>query len=149
MVPHQTQTTKATVISPHKTTMSNNHHHWKPLSPTNVNTFPTKGWASKDQPITAIVPGCICDVIGYKDYSFLNKRVLCTQAFSTMTVATTVNDGTTPPGSTKLDDNTGAQLQDATTTLQGLLHSCPWHPTWLTLCPLKQATILEYAPTGH
>ncbi len=61
----------------------------------------------KDRPIKCVISGQMGKVIGYKDYYFENKRVLCTQAFSTFAVATTINDGAFPPGSTELDDNTG------------------------------------------
>ncbi len=46
-------------------------------------------------------------IIGYKDYYFLHKRVLCTPAFSTSAVASRINDGAYPPGSTEIDDETG------------------------------------------
>ena len=48
-----------------------------------------------------------CAVIGFNDYYFEAERVLCTRAFSTSAVGTTVNDGTSPPGSTELNDETG------------------------------------------
>jgi hypothetical protein len=132
-----------------KTIMSKSHHYQKPPSLTNVNAFPSKGWALKDQPITAIVPGCIGDVIGYKDYYFLNKRILCTQAFSTTAVATTVDNGATLPGSTKLDSNTGHNCKMPQQLYRVFLYACAWHSTRLPPCPSKQTSILEHATTGH
>jgi hypothetical protein len=82
------------------------HHRSKPPSPTNVNAFPTEGWMTKDCPIECVVSGRIGEIAGYKDYYFENKRVLCTRAFSTSAVATTIDGGAFPPGSTELDDAT-------------------------------------------
>ncbi len=62
---------------------------------------------TKDRPIECLILGQIGKVIGYEDYYFKNERVLCTQAFSTFVVATTINDGAFPSGSTELEDNTG------------------------------------------
>ena len=83
------------------------HHRSKPPSPTNVDAFPTEGWMTKDRPIECVVSGRIGEIIGYEDYYFENERVLCTRAFSTSAVATTIDDGAFPPGSTELDDATG------------------------------------------
>ena len=77
------------------------HHRSKPPSPTNVDAFLTEGW------MTCVVSGQIGKIIGYEDYYFENKRVLCTRAFSTSSVATTINNGAFPPGSTELDNATG------------------------------------------
>jgi hypothetical protein len=79
----------------------------KPPSPTNVASFPTEGSLSTTCPTECVVPGCIDDIIGYKEYCIKNERVLCTHAFSIAAVATTIDDGAYPPGSTKLDDKTG------------------------------------------
>ena len=79
----------------------------KSTSPTNVNAFPSEGWMTRTCPIACTISGRIGDVIGFNDYYFEAKRVLCTWAFSTSTVGTTVDDGKSPPGSTKLDDETG------------------------------------------
>jgi hypothetical protein len=76
-------------------------------SPTNVNAFPLEGWMTQTRPIACTVSGCIGDIIGFNDYYFEAKRVLCTRAFSTSAVGTTVDDGESPPRSTKLDDETG------------------------------------------
>jgi hypothetical protein len=46
-------------------------------------------------------------VIGYKDYYFESEQVLCMQAFSTSAVATTIDNGAFPPGSTECNDDTG------------------------------------------
>ena len=62
---------------------------------------------TKDRPIECVVLGRIGKIIGYEDYYFKNKRVLCTRAFSTSSVATTIDDSAIPPGSTELGDATG------------------------------------------
>ena len=62
---------------------------------------------TKDRPIKCVISGQIGEVIGYEDYYFENQRILCTRAFSTSAIATTIDNGASPPGSTKLDDNTG------------------------------------------
>jgi hypothetical protein len=87
--------------------MTKKFHHTKPPSPTNIAAFPSKGWASKENPIMATVSGCNGTIIGYDDYYFHNEQILCTRAFSISAVATTINDGEFPPGSTELDDKTG------------------------------------------
>jgi hypothetical protein len=79
----------------------------KPPSPANIASFLTKGWLSTTRPTKCIVPGHIDDIIGYKDYYIKNEHVLCTRAFSIAAVATTIDDGAYPPGSTELDDETG------------------------------------------
>jgi hypothetical protein len=56
---------------------------------------------------TSIVPGRIGKILGYKDYYFKSKRVLCTQAFLAAALSTTDDDGDSPPGSTKLDVEMG------------------------------------------
>ncbi len=56
---------------------------------------------TKDCPIKCVGSGQISEVVGYEDYYFENERVLCTQTFSTFTVATTIDDGASSPGSTK------------------------------------------------
>jgi len=78
----------------------------KSTSPTNVNAFPSEGWMTRTRPIACTIPGRKGDIIGFIDYYFEAERVLCTQAFSTSAVGMTVNDGESPPGSTKLDDKT-------------------------------------------
>jgi hypothetical protein len=79
----------------------------KSPSPTNVNAFPSEGWMTRTRPIACTVSGRIVDIIGFNDYYFEDERVLCTHAFSTSAVGTTVKDGESPPGSTELDDETG------------------------------------------
>jgi hypothetical protein len=79
----------------------------KPPSPTNVASFPTEGWLSTNRPTKCIVPSHINDIIGYEDYYIEDEQVLCTCAFSIAAVATTIDDGTYPPGSTELNDKTG------------------------------------------
>jgi hypothetical protein len=39
--------------------------------------------------------------------TFENERILCTRVFSVAAIAATIEDGASPPGSTKLDDETG------------------------------------------
>ena len=53
------------------------------------------------------VSGRVGDIIGFNDYYFEAERVLCTHAFYTSAIGMTVDDGNSPPGSTKLDDETG------------------------------------------
>jgi hypothetical protein len=79
----------------------------EPSSPTNVSNFPIKGWMSTTHPTKCVVSGCIGNIIGYDDYYFENERILCTRVFSVAAVATTINNGASLPGSTKLDDETG------------------------------------------
>jgi hypothetical protein len=79
----------------------------KPSSPVNVSHFPIEGWLSHTRPTTCAVPGRIGTIIGYEDYYIHEERVLCTRAFSVAAVATTVDDGASPPGSTELDDEAG------------------------------------------
>jgi len=79
----------------------------KPPSPVNVSHFPTNGWLSNTRPTTCIVSGRIGLVIGFEDYYIHEERVQCTRAFSVAAVATTVDNGAFPPGSTELDDESG------------------------------------------
>jgi hypothetical protein len=81
-------------------------HQPKPPFPTTINAFPTEGWMTRDRPIVSTVSGGTGDIIGFNDYYFEAKRVLCTHAFSTSAVGMMVNDSQSPPGSTKLDDKT-------------------------------------------
>jgi hypothetical protein len=62
---------------------------------------------STTRSIKCIVSGRIGNIVGYDDYYFEKECILCTRAFSVAVVATTINDGASPPGSTKLDDETG------------------------------------------
>jgi hypothetical protein len=79
----------------------------KSPSPTNANAFPSEGWMTQTRPIACTVFGRTGDIIGLNDYYFEAERVLCTCAFSISAVGTTVDDGESPQGSTKLDDKTG------------------------------------------
>jgi hypothetical protein len=79
----------------------------KSTSPNNVNAFPSEGWMTQTRPIACTIPGRIGDIFGFNNNYFEAERVLCTQAISTSTVGTTVDDGESPPGSTELDDETG------------------------------------------
>jgi hypothetical protein len=91
--------------------MPKNSHRLKTPSPTNVDAFLSEGWAVKEHPIHAVVPGRKNNIIGFNNYYFLHKRVLCTRAFSASAVASTIDDGAFPPGSTELDDKTGHNCQ--------------------------------------
>ncbi len=79
----------------------------KAPSPTTVNSFPSEGWLTTTRPKKCVVPGRIGEILGFNDYYLEPERVLCTQAFSTAAVSTTVNDGEYPPGRTELDNETG------------------------------------------
>ena len=92
---------------PHTNYMNMSKCQQKSTSPTNVNAFPSEGWMTQTRPIACTISGRIGDVIGFNDYYFEAKRVLCTWAFSTSTIGTTVDDGESPPGSNELDDETG------------------------------------------
>jgi hypothetical protein len=83
---HMTSQTTSIITMP-------KHHRSKPPSPTNVNAFPAEGWMTKDRLIKCVVSGRIGKIIGYEDYYFKNKQVLCTRAFSTSAIATTIDDG--------------------------------------------------------
>jgi hypothetical protein len=103
--------------------MPKHAHRPKVPSPTNAANFPSEGWATKERPIRAVVPCRQNDIIGHEDYYFLHERVLCTHAFSTSAVASMINDGAYPPGSTELDDETG--------------HNCRMpHKLYRTFCEL-------------
>ena len=92
---------------PHTNYMNMSKRQQKSTSPTNVNAFPLEGWMTLTHFIACTIPSRKGDIIGFIDKYFEVERVLCTQAFSTSAVGTTVNDGKSPPGSTKLDDETG------------------------------------------
>jgi hypothetical protein len=92
---------------PHTNYINMTKRQQKFPSPTNVNAFPLEGWMTRTRPIACTVSGRIGDIIGFDDYNFEAKQVLCTRAFSTSAVGTTVDDGESPPGSTELDDKTG------------------------------------------
>jgi hypothetical protein len=92
---------------PHTNYINMSKRQQKSTSPTNVNAFPSEGWMTRTCPIACTIPGRIGDIIGFKDYYFEAERVLCTRAFSTSAIGTTVNDGKSPPGSTELDNETG------------------------------------------
>lgn len=79
----------------------------KPPSPVTVSHFPTNGWLSNTRPTACIVYGRNGLIIGFEDYYIHEERVLCTRAFSGAAVATTIDDGASPPGSTELDDESG------------------------------------------
>jgi hypothetical protein len=87
--------------------MPQNSHHPKTPSPTNIDAFLFEGWAMKEHPICMVLPGWKNGIIGFDDYYFLHKRVLCTPAFSTSAVTSKIDNGAFPLGSTELDDETG------------------------------------------
>jgi hypothetical protein len=91
--------------------MPQNSH--RPITPslTNVDAFLSEGWATKEHPICAIVPGRKNNIIGFDNYYFLHERVLCTCVFSTSAVASTIDSGAFPLGSTELNDKTGHNCQ--------------------------------------
>jgi hypothetical protein len=108
----------------------------KPPSPTNVAGFPTEGWLSTTRPTKCIVPGCIDDIIGYEDYYIDNERALCTHAFSITAVATTIDDGAYPLGSTELNNKTGHNLKMSQRlyTSFSLMVLGIDHDSWATTC---------------
>ncbi len=108
----------------------------KPHSPTNVTSFPTEGWLSTTHPTKCVVPGRIDDIIGYKDYYFEDEHVLCTRAFSIAAVATTIDDGAYPPGSTELDNKTGhnCKMSQRLYTSFSLMVLGLDHNSWATTC---------------
>ncbi len=70
-----------------------------PTSPSSINVshFPTEGWLSHTRPTKCVVSGRIGTIIGYEEYYIKDDRVLCSRAFSTAAVTTTVDDGASPP----------------------------------------------------
>ena len=64
---------------------------------------PTDKWSATTHPIKAWVVGYVGYHISYKNFYFHQSHVLLTQAFTISTTASTVGDGGTPKGSTKLD----------------------------------------------
>ena len=110
-------------------------HTTKPPSPVNVSHFPLKGWVSTTCPTACVVPGRIGTTIGYEDYYIHEERILCTRVFSVAAVATTVDDGASPLGSTKLNDETGRNCKMSSEKYKsfaqlvlGLNHNT-WAPT--------------------
>jgi hypothetical protein len=79
----------------------------KTPSPTNISHFPTDGWMSNTHPTTFGVSDCIGTIIGYEDYYFKNKRILCTCVFSVTAIVTTINNSASPLGSTELNNEMG------------------------------------------
>jgi hypothetical protein len=79
----------------------------KAPSPTKVNSFPVKGWMMTTCPTMSVVPGHIDGILVYEDYYFKSEHVLCTQAFSVAAIPTTVDDGESPPGRTKHNNERG------------------------------------------
>jgi hypothetical protein len=139
--PHTTLPAPMTIFNQHP--LSPNPTMSKPTtpvpkspSPTNVASFPTEGWLSTTRPTKCVVPGGINDIIGYEDYYINNERVLCTRAFTIAAVATTINDGANPPGSTELDDKTGhnCKVSRRLYTSFGLMVLGLDHNCWTATC---------------
>jgi hypothetical protein len=61
-------------------------------------------------------------IIGFEDYYFENKHILCMRAFSVAAVISMINDGTSPTGSTKLDDETGHNCKMLSTLYKSFCH---------------------------
>jgi hypothetical protein len=103
----------------------------KSTSPTNVNAFSLEGWMTRTRPIAiaCTIPGRIGDIIGFNDYYFEVERVLCTRAFSTSAVGTTVDDGESPreaPNSTtKLATTAKCRTASTLSSAPAFLES-PW-----------------------
>jgi hypothetical protein len=108
----------------------------KPPSPTSVSHFPNYGWMSNTHPTTCRVSGCIGTIIGYKDYYLKNEHVLCTRVFSVVAVATTIDNGASPLGSTELNDEMGhnCKMSKEIYTSFGLLVLGLNHNSWATAC---------------
>jgi hypothetical protein len=94
-------------LSPNPTTSKPTTPVSKPPSPINVASFPTEDWMSTTRPTKSVVPGHINYIIGNEDSYIEDERILCTCAFSIAAVATTIDDGAYPPGSTELNDKKG------------------------------------------
>jgi hypothetical protein len=108
----------------------------KTPSPTNVSHFPTDGWMSNTCPTTCGVSGRIGTIIGYEDYYLKNEHVLCTCVLSVAAIATTIDDGASPLGSTELDDEMGhnCKMSKKIYTSFGLLVLGLNHDSWATAC---------------
>jgi hypothetical protein len=91
---------------------------------------------SNTRPTTCGVPGCIGTIIRYKDYYLNNKCILCTQIFSVAAIATTINDGASPLGSTELNNEKGhnCKMSKEIYTSFGLLVLRLNHDSWATAC---------------
>jgi hypothetical protein len=91
---------------------------------------------SNTHPTTCRVSGCIGTIIGYEDYYLKNERILCTCVFSVMAVATTINNGASPLGSTELDNEMGhnCKMSKEIYTSFGLLALRLNHDSWATAC---------------
>ena len=103
----------------------------------NVLPSPTNKWSVTSHPIKAKTPGFYNTTISCKHYFFHDSRVLLTQAFAASTTSTTVGDGGSPCGSTKLDEETGHnckmtanEFQDFALLVLGLdTHSSAFGPS--------------------
>jgi hypothetical protein len=108
----------------------------KPPSPPNVTSFPNEGWLSTTRPTKCIVSSRIDDIIGYKDYYIVDEHILCTHTFSIAAVATTIDNGAYPLGSTELDDKTGhtCKMSQSFYTSFSLMVLGLDHNSWATAC---------------
>jgi hypothetical protein len=91
---------------------------------------------SNTRPTTCGVSGHICTIIGYDDYYLKNECVLCTRVFSVAAVATTINNGASPLGSTELHNEMGhnCKMSKEIYTSFGLLVLGLNHNSWATAC---------------
>jgi hypothetical protein len=87
-------------------------------------------------PTTCGVSNRIGTIIGYEDYYLKNEHVLCTRVFSVTAVATTIDDGTSPLGSTELDNEMrhNCKMSKEIYTSFGLLVLGLNHDSWATAC---------------
>jgi hypothetical protein len=85
------------------------HQQSKTPSPTNVNAFSTEGYQMRtmDIPSVCTVSGRVGDILSFKVYYFEAVVVLGTCTFSTTAAGSTINDGKSSPGSTKVNNETG------------------------------------------
>ena len=109
-----------------------------PTSPSSINVshFPTEGWLSHTRPTKCVVSGRIGTIIGYEEYYIKDDRVLCTCAFLTAAVTTTIDDGASPPESTKLDNETGHNCKMPHKTYRSFTRLVLGldHDTWAQYC---------------
>ncbi len=70
------------------------------------NAFPMEGWMMMDPQIICTMSARVRDILGFKEYYFKTEQVLYTCTLSTTAVSKMINDGGSPPESTKLNDDT-------------------------------------------
>ncbi len=108
----------------------------KPPSPTNIASFPNEGWLCTTHPTKCVVPGRIDDIIGCEDTYIEDEHVLCTCTFLIAAVATTIDNGAYPPGSTELNNKTGhnCKMSQKLYTSFSLMVLGLDHNFWATTC---------------